>query len=269
MSCSETQYFSTLFTCSLSERDVSIAWEPTFTPLPEAMQEQINFYWLSLAKDFIYNGRLARLEKWSLSSSACRLELRPSDYRTLLYSNAHTKQIQESWGSHFLSRALGISAILVCADNTLVLMKRSHRVGEFPGCFDVFGGHIDCPKNGDVPNVFVSMAQELEEEVGLYRSEIDIKLIGLIEARPHQKPELVFVANTLLAKEHILARACEARDHNEFTQVHTLKNEAQHIQQFLKKHQREFSPSAFGSFCVYMRTCLSDVRISRGNKKRE
>lgn len=263
--CSDTQLFSTVFTCCLCESDVSITWDATPMHLPEEMQRQVSRFWMSLPKDYIYNGQLARLESWSLDSSSCRLDLRPSDYRTLVYSNAHVEQIQQTWGAHYLSRALGISAVLVSADKNLVFMRRSHTVGEFPGCYDVFGGHIDNPTNGQVPNVFVSMAQELEEETGMQQSDFDLRLIGLIESTPNQKPELVFIANAVLSRESILSRAYEAKDHLEFTEVHTLKNELKHIKPFLKAHQSEFSPSAFGSFCVYMRTCLFDMRASRGN----
>ena len=146
-----------------------------------------------------------------------------------------------------------IHAVYPCKDD----------VGEFPGCYDVFGGHIDVPPNENSPNVFSSMAQELKEEVGLDRSDYDLYLIGLIESTPNRKPELVFFASTFLTKKQILSRTHEAQDHIEFTHVHAIENGVE-LLNFLKTNKSGFSPSAFGSLCVYAKLYLTDVRKSRG-----
>ncbi len=252
MICENSRFFSTSFTCNLRQADVHIEWNPTAIELPDDMHRDMLKHWDSLAKDYIYNGRLARLDSWSLTSAQCRLDLRPTDYRTLLYSNAHIDVIQHKWGRRFLSGTLGISSIVRSSDDELIFMKRSATVGEYPKCYDVFGGHIDVPQNGGAPNVFASMAQELREEAGLARSDYDLSLIGLIQSTPNQKPELIFLAQTELSTSHILARTRDAQDHIEFSHVHTIGNDRNHILQYLDANEDEFSPSAYGSFCVYM-----------------
>lgn len=252
MICDDSPLFSTYFTCTLHENDVRIVWNSTPLQLPYEMHNEILKYWDSLSKDFIFNGRLARLDSWSVTLEKCRLDIRPTDYRTLLYSNAHTDLIEKKWSKTFLARTLGISAVLLSSDDELIFMKRSANVGEYPECYDVFGGHIDVPENGDAPNVFVSMAQELQEEVGLERSDYELSLIGMIEATQNQKPELIFLAQSFLSKHDILSRTRNAQDHIEFTHVHTIGNDKNQIEYFLMSNTDEFSPSAFGSFCVYM-----------------
>ncbi|MBN1558995.1 hypothetical protein JW998_02005 [candidate division KSB1 bacterium] len=266
MTCGDERLYSTCFTCDRREDEVTILWNPSPLQLPPDMQEQVEDYWHTLPKQNIFNGRLARLDNWSHSAKECRLDLRPSDYRTLLYSNDHVSQICTRWGSGYLSRALGISAVLLSADDCIIFMRRSANVGEYPGCYDVFGGHIEAPANGDSPTVFGSMACELLEEVGLDESSYKLSLLGLIESTPNKKPELVFLARAFLTRDHIISRAREAKDHIEFTRVHALQNDLEHIEQFLAANKSQFSPSAFGSFCVYFTYC-NDVRSSRGSEK--
>lgn len=254
MNCSEPSVFRPLFRRTFTEPNVEISWNAAELTIPQEMHAQVLAYWASLPKDFIFNGRLARLDRWSFTSSGCRLDLRPSDYRTLLYSNQHVHHICHSWGSDYLSRALGISAVVVSADNELVFMRRSANVGEFPECYDVFGGHIDVPAAGDKPNVFNAMAQELREEVGLESADYDLTLIGLLESTPNRKPELVFVANTRLPAADVVARTQRAQDHGEFTRVHTLANDVDLVNHFLRANRDVFSPSAYGSFCLFMQS---------------
>ena len=263
MTCENERIFSVNFTCRCPEEMLDVSWQSEPLDLPLDMQKSIKKHWDSLPKDNIFNGRLARLDRWSYSGQGCHLALRPTDYRTLLYSNSHVQEICTLWGSDYLSRALGISAVLLSVDNFVIFMKRSANVGEFPECYDVFGGHIDVPPNENSPNVFSSMAQELKEEVGLDRSDYDLYLIGLIESTPNRKPELVFFASTFLTKEQILSRTHEAQDHIEFTHVHAIENGVE-LLNFLKTNKSGFSPSAFGSLCVYAKLYLTDVRKSRG-----
>ncbi len=251
MRCDDSTIFTTHFTCCLPEANVVIQWNPATLQLPDDMKKDVLAYWDRLPKDFIFNGRLARLESWELKNSHCQFKLQPTDYRTLLYSNAHVDHIQSTWGRSFLSRTLGISAVVISSDDHLVFMKRSANVGEYPECFDVFGGHIDVP-NGSAPNVFNSMAQELYEEVGLERHDYALHLIGLVEATPNQKPELIFKSDVSLTADDIVARTHHAQDNNEFSRVHTIGKSINNITHFLNENKNDFSPSAFAAFCVYM-----------------
>ncbi len=251
MTCTNERVFRIFFTSNLSRQHVRILWNPTALPVPAPLQETILQYWETLPKDFIFNGKIARLENWHLSENrqALDLYLRPSDYRTLMYSNAHVAQICDTWGAPYLAKVLGISAVLRSVDGAVIAMKRSQTVGEFPCCFDVFGGHIDVAAQ-QTPCVFRAMQQELNEEVGLLSNEYSLTLIGLIESVPNQKPELVFLADCRLSTREIYERAQNARDQREYSGLITLDDHL-FVGDFLTAHHDEFSPSAYGSLCIY------------------
>jgi len=249
--------FKTLFNGFYSRDDVDILWQPSPLSLPEVMNEEIEHHWQTLSKEYIFNGSLARLEHWAATPVHCQFVLRPSNYQTLLYSNHHVQHIKEKWGFQYLSRALGVSAVMVSADNRLLLMKRSAFVGESPNCYDLFGGHVDIAENG-TPCVFRAMAQELQEEVGLEPDDHDLSLLGLIETTATKKPELVFQAKTTKTANEIIAAAKNAKDNLEFSNIFSILNRLEDIQHFLKEHCKEFSPSAFGSLCVHMQTNFAD-----------
>lgn len=234
---------------SFSRDKVRIKWNTNFKPLPETLAAEMNDFWARQQhRPHLFNGQLARLDSWSLSDGRLQLHLRRSDYRTLLYSNAHIKKIETKWGADSFSRALGISAVLVTADAQIVLIRRSKDVGEFPNCFDVFGGHIDAPSGSDAPSVYKSMEKELAEEAGLAASDFELVLIGLIEAIPNRKPELVFCAHCKLDLSKILEKASGAKDQFEYSEILAL-NQSQ-LKDFMQKNQSAFSPSAFGCLVI-------------------
>jgi 8-oxo-dGTP pyrophosphatase MutT (NUDIX family) len=227
-----------------------VFWQDQSLPLPGELQLEIERHWQELNGRGFFNGRLARLDSWQIWKGHLALFLRPTDYKTQLYSNTAVNEVVARWGEHALARALGISAVVISRDDQLVLMKRSDTVGEYPGRYDVFGGHIDCLATGP-PDIFAAMAAELEEELGLKEDEIRLRGCGLISAVPIRKPELLFSARTRCAAEEIWARARTARDRHEYGTLETLPNRATAIGRFLKDHRDEISPSAYGCLAVY------------------
>jgi hypothetical protein len=268
--CANTRVFTTSFSKSITSQNVQVKWRTEPLSLPSDMQEHIEQYWNSLSKEFIFNGTLARLDDWLLSGDQLEIRLRPSDYRTLLYSNQHIDKIRRRWGDLFLSRALGISAVLISSDHYLVFIKRSVEVGEFPGAHDIFGGHIDVPANEGAPNVFTAMSQELEEEAGLSPNDYQLTLIGLIEATINKKPELIFKAESSLTAQTIEAKVRHARDRREFVGIFAVPNEAEQLCGVLENEREKWSPSAFGGVCLHLAALhqkeSSDIRNGCGNE---
>lgn len=223
---------------------VRVEWHAKFRPYPENMAAEIRTFWEVQRRPFLFNGQLARLDAWAKNDNLFVLSLSRSDYRTLLYSNAHIRNIENEWGADYFSRALGISAVLVTADAKIVIIRRSNDVGEFPGLFDVFGGHIDVTPDGDAPCVFSAMEQELDEEAGLGSSDFMLELIGLIEAVPNRKPELVFLAKSELFFRDVVNKATRAKDRFEYSEIIAL--DRLQLADFLQKEKKSLSPSAFG-----------------------
>jgi 8-oxo-dGTP pyrophosphatase MutT (NUDIX family) len=245
--------YSVLAKGLFDKKEINVIWnKQIFLPAHE-LRDSIKSHWEKIKTPYIFNGQLARLDSFVKKGKALTLSLCPGDYATLQYSNSYTDQIFKKWGEESLSRVLGISAVLVTVDEKIALMKRSSNVGEFPNCFDVFGGHVDVPVDFSKPNIFSSMEQELKEEVGLDNKDYRLELLALIEANVNRKPELVFGAKSVLPFDLIKEKALKAQDKNEWDKVFVL--DMTELELFMKKHVMQISPSAFGCIDVY-RTML-------------
>jgi hypothetical protein len=226
-------------------------WNPQPFICAPALQEAIDLEWAALDPNPHFNGRIARLDSWNLHGGFFHLALRPTDYKTLLFSNNHGEEIISRWGEAALARALGISAVVCSADRKIILMQRSDNVGEYPGCFDIFGGHIDVNRNHLHPDPFRSITTELEEELGLAEAEYDLTGIGLVEVRKTRKPELLFAARCALTSEEIVRRAASARDRFEYTRLLQSAEDRRSLRQFLSRNGLRTSPSAVGALEIY------------------
>lgn len=228
-------------------------------PYPGApeWQRAIERAWETLDPNPHFNGRIARLERWRTRADSLHLTLRPTDYKTLLFSNGHAEEIIGRWGKEALSRALGISAVVCSADEQIILMQRSARVGEYPGYYDVFGGHIDVSAGEEPADPFRSMAAELSEELALEEGGYQLTCMGLLQTRLTHKPELLFVARCAEESTSIIRSAVSAKDRFEYTRLLCIGNAADSLADFLGAEGERTSPSAFGALEIYSRTFLS------------
>ncbi len=233
---------------------VDAAWGVAPFPPPVELQEAIDRAWDQLSPNPHYNGCIARLESWAADGEKLRLQLCPTDYKTLLYSNQHVAGIVARWGEKQLSHALGISAVVVGADGQLLLMQRSDRVGEYPGHYDVFGGHIEAPDEGEAPDLFYSMAKELQEELALPADAFDLSCFGLLQTLTTRKPELLFISRCQLESGALIRAAREARDKYEYSNLLKVPAHPQDIAGFLRQHRERTSPSAIGCLEMYAAT---------------
>jgi len=256
LSCADPAVFRVLAAGPFDPRQVSVQWQNRPLRLPVEMEREIDDLWQELRTDHCYNGKLARLDFWQAQDGALQLRLSSSDYRTLLYSNRNVQRIAQVWGESFYSRALGISAVVVSQDRQILLMQRSETVGEYPNCFDVFGGHIDAPADESAPWVFAAMEQELEEELALSHAEYSLQCLGLGESIPNRKPELVFSAKCERSGEEIIRLASQAKDAREYVSIFAVADEEMALAHFLRENKQQLSPSAYGSLCLYADQCF-------------
>ncbi len=243
--------YHTLFTGGFSPSMVIVQWEESLPPLAGELQTAVDAAWEGLNPNPHFNGRIARLEEWRIRDGALHLWLRPVEYKHLLYSNAHTGEIIRHYGEHQLARALGISAVVVSAEGQILLMERSDRVGEFPGCYDLFGGHIDPPAQGEIPDPFASMEKELDEELALLPGTASLSLFGLLLTREARKPELLFIARCGMESEAMMRAALGARDRYEYRRLLAIPADAESVRGFLQHHRTKLSPSAFGGLEIF------------------
>ena len=227
-----------------------VEWRNSLTR-PPAMQTEIQAFWQSFAQPHHFNGRIARLDSWAHIRGELFLTLSPSDYQTLIYSNQFVESICQRWGEAYLSKALGISCVLVSADHRVPLMVRSAAVGEYPGATDVFGGHIDLAPDPHETDICTCMAAEIRQELNVDLACADLIGIGLISTVETRKPELIFTARTHLQQSEIAQHAKEACDRDEYSRLFFLAGEE--VDPYIMENQGRLTPSALGALTLFGR----------------
>lgn len=236
-----------------SKHQVIVNWDKSFHQLPPEHKAKADKLWNHIKNDHIYNGLLARLQYHSIQEDKLYLDLQASDYKTLLYSNRYAQHLLQTGQQAYLSRALGISAVIETPQNDIVYIKRSKQVGEYPEYYDMIGGHVDIA-NG-IPDVFLSMRQEITEEIGM-TDQYELKLLGLIETQHAQKPELIFQANTHLQVKEIRTYAHTAQDRFEYDHLCTCPK----TELAGRVRSLSFSPSAEAGLTLYLNHITSEAR---------
>lgn len=246
--------FKTHFLRRFKKAQVKTDWQTVPANLPGGVAAAMEKHWQENIQatgkgDHIYNGNLCRLQDWQVAGDQLRLRLRPTSYKHLLYSNGHCEDIRKRFGTAALSRALGISLLLISADNRLIVIRRSHQVGESPGKLDVIGGHVTPDEHlvQGKPDVFFAIADELQEETGLrIRDTENITITGLLETTSNCKPELIFHYPGSLTAQEIIA-AGEQQRAPEIAAFMSVENQQAVLMDFLRERRDAISPSAFGA----------------------
>jgi hypothetical protein len=231
---------------------VKIRYHAIEYALPGDFAQQSLAFWeaqLNQRNRRLFNGALCRLENFSQNKGALQLTLSRTCYRDLLFSNARTDELLRTLGESGPVRALGISAVIETVDGFLPLIRRSDRVGEFPGGLDVGGGHVhpdDHLRNG-VPDVFLAIADEAHAELGIPLHLLnDFVCCGLTENWRHRKPELAFFLKLALTMQELQAMAANAHEAEEFTELFAVRAEPASLQRFIAENAARLTPAALG-----------------------
>ncbi|CAN1329426.1 Nudix hydrolase 9, partial [Linum perenne] len=188
------------------------------------------------------------------ASHAC-LHLGLTDYRFLFRTFIGTN-LNPLW-ENFLAQSeddviqcqhsaspLGNGAIVVTADNEIVVLRRSENVGEFPGYFVFPGGHpefnnvqpgqieasadADVIKNEDLnkkvsEEMFDSISREVVEEIGVPATSLSTPVfIGLTRRLLNIRPAAFFFMKCSLPSKEVHQLYSYALDGFESIQLHTV-----------------------------------------------
>ncbi len=247
---------------------VLLKWHPSSRQLPEEIQKQIEIFWQkeiiqTNKNSHIFNGKLVRLNDWSIQNELLTLDMGLTDYKELLYSNHNLKNLQKH-GKWALSRALGVSVVFETCDKQILLIERSQKVGEFPGCLDVLGGHID-PDNdrvNDVPDPFFAIKNEIKEEIKIsFEENAPLVCLGLIETVSTRKPEMVFWTRSKYSAREILTMNAD-NSSEEFVRLFSIENDPDTLQAVLLNWRTPWSPSAYGVLNLYLKA-LEEKEIGK------
>lgn len=247
--------FKILISETFPRHRIKINWDASKRVLPPEFQTKIDAFWKteSVGKPHLFNGDLCRLNHWEKQGDRLILHFGLGNYKALWYSNAFCREIRAQRGEDFLARALGVSAVIVSSDQQIILLKRSAQVGEDPGRFDVWGGHIE-PKehaiNG-VPDPFCAITTEILEEANLTLSEDEpLTCIGLIETTTTFKPEMIFQVHVQLRAAEIFKLAKAYRS-VEWSALMSIANRPESVRQFLQEYREQTSASAYGALWLH------------------
>jgi 8-oxo-dGTP pyrophosphatase MutT (NUDIX family) len=140
----------------------------------------------------------------------------------------------------FFSNTLAMTSTLKTSDRRVVVGLRSDKPHEYKRCWHSIGGHPD-PEHyrESEPDMFDSMAREIEGESGITRDEIvNMRLSGLMTNSLTRKPELLFIAETPLSFDELKKRrGYEKDEHFAFFGIDADVG----LIRFLKENQTEFT----------------------------
>ena len=254
-----SRLFEVLCTCAVHEENLSVRYDDREVTLPLALAARMDTFWSQLQRNKVpgaslFDGENCRLEQYRLQDGILTLQLGKSYYRHTLYSNEYHSDIVREWGEEYLAHTLGVSAVVLSSDNLLMIMKRSERVGEYPGYLDVFGGHINphTDRQYTIPSPFLAIQSELRLELGIPAGAIrTLYCCGLIKNKQNQKPELIFNALSALSSDTLLQKARHAEEADEFSDILTIPDGRENLHNFMRLNENTLTPSAQGSIWLY------------------
>lgn len=155
----------------------------------------------------------------------------PSEYKYVLAQRRSSNLQREELGV----QPLGVTGILVCADG-VVLGRRGSGVTDDVGLWE------PAPAGGlSIPDPRVQVLEELEEELGMAKSEVDlIKVCGLVEDVDSRVFDIIFRLETAATAEEVRA-AFTSNGSDEFSDLAIV--EFMKIPAFLDAHRNDLLPA--------------------------
>ncbi|WCJ41164.1 hypothetical protein M5689_022046 [Euphorbia peplus] len=246
---------------ALSPSQVSVVFDPSFDRIPHddaQLENAVSTIWeqRSQKNTSLYNGTKFRYGGYNLHSGVganqdyhVSLHLGLTDYRTFVGTNLNPlweKFIapleDDITQCRHMSDPLGNGAIVETSDKKIVVLQRSHNVGEFPGHFVFPGGHPEPEEVGitshqstehnvdsDIINkkvsqeMFDSIIREVVEEIGVPATSLcDPLFIGISRRVLNVRSAAFFFIKCCLQSEEIQQLYCNAQDGYESTQLYTV-----------------------------------------------
>ena len=265
------KYFKIIFFKQFTNQDLLISWQDKFPELSSARKQIEDHFWDSYLKQYpesnLFNGNICRLISTEFNKTPIKLTLGPIQFKTHFFSLKKGNKFAENLNEK-PKTGLGVSTTIITSDDKILFMKRSDRVASNPGCFDVFGGHIDLEshqlQSGDTtPDPFIAITRELTEEIFLKQDQIDVLTgVGLIQNQINKQFELIFSCFTKTDAETIIKDAENASDRCEYSHIIRIPNNTERLRLICLKYASEFSPSGLGSLWFHYLMQKSQKQIN-------
>ncbi|PUZ63735.1 hypothetical protein GQ55_3G091500 [Panicum hallii var. hallii] len=256
--------FKLLLSCpaGLPRSRVSVKFGQSFDRIPHpdaALEESISEIWnqrlqwnpsLYNGTKFRYGGHAVHYKDDSKEEYCVLLHLGLTDYRTFvgtnlnpLWENFLVPSEDDSVRCQHMSNPLGNGAIVETSDQKIIVLQRSHNVGEFPGYYVFPGGHSEPEEIGIVGHqtdeenlapltervsqeMFDGIIREVVEETGVPASSLtDPVFIGVSCREMNVRPTAFFFTKCDIDSTGVNELYSKAQDGYESTKLYAVTME--------------------------------------------
>ncbi|KAF8725697.1 hypothetical protein HU200_020244 [Digitaria exilis] len=241
---------------------VSVTFDQSFDRIPHpdaALEESISEIWnqrlqrnqsLYNGTKFRYGGSALHYKDDSKQEYCVSLHLGLTDYRTFvgtnlnpLWENFLVPSEDDPVRCQHMSNPLGNGAIVETSDQKIIVLQRSHNVGEFPGYYVFPGGHSEPQEIGIMGHqtdeekiaplseqvsqeMFEGIIREVVEETGVPASSLaDPVFIGVSQREMNVRPTAFFFTKCDIDSSGVNELYCKAQDGYESTKLYAVSVE--------------------------------------------
>ncbi len=247
---------------SVQFRNRMLAMAPRLQPLIDAQWQQQ----LALTRKdgrTLFDGEMLRLDAYrcnELNGRDClELQMSKTKYSQFVGTNLNIERHSFLDDSTQWSNPLGLSALVVCKDQKILLGQRGKGTFQYSGYWHTLGGMADLRDVDSNENVFLFdvIQRELNEELGIAKSDVTrLHSIGLVRDRAILQPEMIFEAHVAMSSADIVSRATspsrESTDiDNEHDRFCAIDDNAPSVEQFVKSHPTQITPVALATLTLH------------------
>jgi 8-oxo-dGTP pyrophosphatase MutT (NUDIX family) len=255
---------------------IATAWTPSTRRTDPTVESAINSAWSIAAARLgtrLFDGPMCRLESWHATPHQLHLQLSPTSYKPFLGTNMANPHFASQFGPEVMANPLGVSSILLTADNWLLLGRRNQSVAYYPGRIHTFAGCLEPADNDNAdstacnaaPNVFSAARRELAEELGLTPADTaDMHCVGLAQDQLLLQSELLFFVRLPLPRARV-ERQLDAEEHHSMFAVSAIAAQVEHIvaARGALPNQPVLTPIAVAALLLWGRRMLGQEWFSR------
>jgi ADP-ribose pyrophosphatase YjhB (NUDIX family) len=200
----------------------------------------------------LWDSVLARLVAHGALPDRLALFLGKTSYREFVGTNLESEDLHEVLGDDYYANPLGVSAAVLTKDGALLLARRSQRVAEARGQWDLPGGNVpylEAAGGDPLGTLFAEMREELEIEPAAVEEEP--VCVGLVENGQTHRPDLIFELRIRERARGLLKRlrARPGLEHDDFLCVPTSRED---LLSLLRERGEELTPVAAGGLATFV-----------------
>lgn len=226
-------------------KDLKVSYRAENLSFTDEMLNFINIRWMKAKRKWpgMFNGKLYHVSKKEVSKQEVFLDTIDSNYKE--YVGTREPEFARLFGSSCMVRPLSVGALVVTADNKLLLGRRKF-VDTWEGFYSSVAGYVQLPRSPrSPPEVIEALKQELFQEAAIDEKEISSsRFLG-----PVGKSYLVFEVNVGVPSSTLSARQPTEK---EFARFEFLQKGAEAIKGFIIQNKFNIMPGCLASLIFFV-----------------